>query len=95
MPKTVITHILLSTLLANTPPALPQTSTPSTDATHLTFDVVSIKRNHSGPGPTMIISPPESDRIIVRNAPVRTGLLTDLDFHRLARLERRRRCFES
>jgi uncharacterized protein (TIGR03435 family) len=34
----------------------------------LAFDVVSIKQNHSGPGPTMIISPIDSDRIIIANA---------------------------
>jgi uncharacterized protein (TIGR03435 family) len=44
----------------------PQGSTP--EARPITFDVVSIKRNSSGPGPAMIISPPESDRIIVANA---------------------------
>jgi uncharacterized protein (TIGR03435 family) len=43
-----------------------QTSTP--DARLLTFDVASIKRNNSGPGPVMIVSPMESDEILVRNA---------------------------
>jgi uncharacterized protein (TIGR03435 family) len=37
-------------------------------AASLAFDVVSIKQNHSGPGPAMIISPIDSDRIIVANA---------------------------
>ncbi len=38
----------------------------------LAFDVVSIKRSTSGPGPTMIISPIDSDRIIVANATPRS-----------------------
>jgi uncharacterized protein (TIGR03435 family) len=45
--------------------------TPSTHAQSVPsigFDVVSIKRNTSGPGPMMIISPIDSDRILVRNA---------------------------
>jgi hypothetical protein len=61
-------------LFAVTTTTLAQTSGPTVqgiDATHLTFDVVSIKRNLSGPGPAMIISPPDSDQVIVRNAPPR------------------------
>jgi uncharacterized protein (TIGR03435 family) len=38
------------------------------DARLLAFDVVSIKRNNSDPGPAMIVSPMESDEILVRNA---------------------------
>jgi uncharacterized protein (TIGR03435 family) len=38
------------------------------DAGLPTFDVVSIKRNNSGGAPAMIISPLESDQIIVKNA---------------------------
>ena len=46
--------------------AVAQTATPA-----LAFDVVSIKQNHEGPGPMMVISPLDSDRIIVRNASAR------------------------
>lgn len=56
---------LAAVLLLLAPPAHAQT------AASLTFDVVSIKQNHSGPGPTMIISPIDSDRITVRNASAR------------------------
>jgi uncharacterized protein (TIGR03435 family) len=61
------TTLVLLTISLLALPNLAQ-STPAPDATRLTFDVVSIKRNNSGPGPAMIISPPESDQIIVRNA---------------------------
>ena len=44
----------------------------SPDATHIAFDVVSIKRSNSSPGPTMIISPIDSDRIIIANASPRS-----------------------
>jgi uncharacterized protein (TIGR03435 family) len=59
---TTLAVLLAATLLATTTPTLTQT-----DATHLTFDVVSIKRNNSGPGQAMITSPPDSDQVIVRN----------------------------
>jgi uncharacterized protein (TIGR03435 family) len=47
-----------------------QSATPATQAdTPLpSFDVVTIKRNRSGAGGAMIISPVESDEVIVRNA---------------------------
>jgi uncharacterized protein (TIGR03435 family) len=63
--------VFAAILLVTTTPTFAQTSAPTADATHLTFDIVSIKPNHSGPGPTMIISPPDSDQVIVRHAPPR------------------------
>ena len=66
----IATAIFLLTLTA--PLARPQaTASPSVSAQTappLAFDVVSIKRNHSGPGPAMIISPIDSDQILVANA---------------------------
>jgi uncharacterized protein (TIGR03435 family) len=41
---------------------------PAQTAPSLSFDVVSIKRSRSGPGPAMGISPLDSDSITVRNA---------------------------
>jgi len=51
--------------------ALAPRITAQSPAASLTFDVVSIKRSTSGPGPTMILSPIDGDRIIAANAPVR------------------------
>lgn len=61
----------------------PASQGPTPEARLLTFDVVSIKRNHSGPGPAKIISPPESDRIIVANASPRLilGEAYDIRLH--------------
>ncbi len=42
------------------------------NAPPLSFEVVSIKRSTSGPGPTMIISPIDSDHILVANASPRS-----------------------
>jgi uncharacterized protein (TIGR03435 family) len=53
---------IAAVLLLLAPPAHAQT------AASLTFDVVSIKQNHSGPGPTIIHSLPDSDQITIVNA---------------------------
>jgi uncharacterized protein (TIGR03435 family) len=66
---TTLAVLFAAILLATPAPTL--TQTPNPDATQLTFDVVSIKPNHTGPGPAMIVSPPDSDQIIVRNASLR------------------------
>jgi uncharacterized protein (TIGR03435 family) len=73
--RTTITTVLSGVLIFATQ-SHGQTSTSgkpesSADATRLTFDVVSIKRNNTGPGPVMIISPLDSDRILIGNAPLR------------------------
>jgi len=60
--------ILAGVLLILAPSIRAQTAPP------LSFDVVSIKRSTSGPGPTMILSPLDSDRVIVANASARAIL---------------------
>jgi uncharacterized protein (TIGR03435 family) len=70
MQKVAIATFLLAfaTLPAHAQAAASATPASIADAQLPGFDVVSIKRNKSGPGPAMIISPIDSDRIIVRNA---------------------------
>jgi uncharacterized protein (TIGR03435 family) len=64
--RTLALLLTLAALLLVLAPPIHAQTTP-----RLTFDIVSIHRSTSGPGPTMIISPIDSDRIIVRNAPPR------------------------
>ena len=73
MRKLGIATVLTGCLFAIGAPAHAQANSPTEQASTpdsrlLTFDVVSIKRNNSGPGPVMIISPMESDQILVKNA---------------------------
>jgi uncharacterized protein (TIGR03435 family) len=70
MPKIAIALFLLALAApqAHAQNSDSATGASSPDARLLAFDVVSIKRNNSGPGPVMIVSPMDSDEILVRNA---------------------------
>jgi len=71
MRKLTYAFALLLTLAALLLVLAPRLPAQTTDATSLAFDVVSIKRSTSGPGPAMGISPMDGDRILVRNATAR------------------------